>query len=55
LSQVLQEYPDMQDLQKEFLDFTKTKKDETIQMFFRLGYADDTVHSPRREIKDMII
>jgi hypothetical protein len=55
LSQVLQEYPDMHNLQKEFLDFTKTQNNETVQMFFRLGYAEDTVHSPRRNIKDMML
>lgn len=55
MSQVLQEYPEMKQLQKDFLAVTNTKKDETIQMFFRLGYADETTHSPRRDIKDIIV
>jgi len=55
ISQILQEYPDMKQLQKDFLSVTNTKKDETIQMFFRLGYADETTHSPRRDIKDIIV
>lgn len=55
ISQVLQEYPDMKNLQAEFLSVTNTKKNETIQMFFRLGYAKRTEHSPRRYINDIII
>ncbi len=55
ISQVLQEYSDMKDLQADFLSITNTKKDETVQMLFRLGYAKRTEHSPRRGVKDMII
>lgn len=54
LSQVLQEYSDMKKLQKDFLNKTNTKENETVQMFFRLGYAQETNHSPRREIKNML-
>lgn len=55
ISQVLQEYSAMNELHENFLSVTNTKKDETIQMFFRLGYAKETTHSPRRDIKDIIV
>ncbi len=55
ISQVLQEYPDMLNLQKDFLSVTNTQKNETIQMFFRLGYAKETEHSPRRDMSDIMI
>ena len=54
LSQVIQEYSDMKELQKEFLNASNTKENETVQMFFRLGYAEETEHSVRREIKHML-
>jgi hypothetical protein len=55
ISQVLQEYPDMKELHTGFLSLTKTNKNETIQMLFRLGYAKSTEHSPRRDINDIVI
>lgn len=55
ISQVLQEYSEMNELQKDFLSVTNTNKGETVQMFFRLGYAKETEHSPRRDLKDIII
>lgn len=54
LSQVLQEYPDMATLQREFLEFLGISEGHTVQMLFRLGYADSVPHSPRRRIQDLL-
>ena len=55
MSQVLQEYSDMNDLQKEFLNYLNVPKNHTVQMFFRIGTASKVEHSPRRDIEDMIL
>lgn len=55
ISQILQEYPDMENLQKKFLNQTNTKENETVQMFFRVGFANNIEHSPRRNIQDILI
>jgi len=55
MSQVLQEYSDMNGLQKEFLNYLKVPKKHTVQMFFRIGTAAKVEHSPRRDIKDLLI
>lgn len=54
VSQVLQEYPEMAKLQKTFLAETATPAGSTVQMLFRLGYADASAPSPRRALKDII-
>ena len=53
MSQILQEYPDMQDLQKHFLRFLDIPDGHTVQMLFRLGIAEPIEHSPRRSVKDL--
>ena len=53
MSQVLQEYSDVSDLQKHFLDFLSIRDGHTVQMLFRLGVADPVEHSPRRSVKDL--
>jgi len=53
MSQVLQEYSDVSDLQKRFLDYLGTPAGHTVQMLFRLGVADPVEHSPRRSVKDL--
>lgn len=54
MSQVLQEYPDMASLQKEFLQFLQIPPGYTVQMLFRLGYAESVVHSPRRKLQSIL-
>jgi len=53
MSQVLQEYSDMQDLQKRFLAYLNIPEGHTVQMLFRLGVAGPVEHSPRRSVKDL--
>ena len=54
LSQALQEYPEMTELQRRFLAATKTPAGHTVQMFFRLGYAAPPPPSPRRDLADLV-
>jgi hypothetical protein len=53
LSQILQEYADMTALQKEFKRATAVADSETAQMFFRIGHAPATLHTPRRDLRDL--
>ena len=53
MSQVLQEYSDMVDLQKRFLSYLDIPEGHTVQMLFRLGIAEPVEHSPRRSVKDL--
>ncbi len=53
MSQVLQEYLDMVDLQKRFLAYLDIPEGHTVQMLFRLGVAEPVEHSPRRPVKDL--
>ena len=53
MSQVLQEYADMSDLQREFHEFLNVAKGHTVQMLFRLGHAEPVAHSARRLIDDL--
>lgn len=54
LSQVLQEYDDMLDLQDEFKQSFNIPKSETVQMLFRLGKAEPVVHGPRRLVTQIV-
>ena len=54
LSHVLQEYPEMTELQRRFLSETKTPRGHTVQMFFRPGYAATPPPSPRRDLNDLV-
>ena len=54
MSQVLAEYPDMAELQREFLRFLEIPEGHTVQMLFRLGHAEPATHSPRRAVGDLI-
>ena len=53
MSQVLQEYSDMGDLQKRFLAYLEIPEGHTVRMLFRLGVAGSVEHSPRRRVKDL--
>lgn len=53
MSQVLQEYSDMFDLQKRFLDYLGIPEGHTVRMLLRLGVANPVEHSPRRSVKDL--
>lgn len=54
ISQLLQEYAELQTLQKNFYDVMEIPQGQTVQMLFRLGYAAVTPPSPRRDIKDIL-
>ncbi len=54
ISQILQEYPEMSDLQDEFLNSLKIKKGHTVQMLARLGYADQQNPSPRHPVTSFV-
>jgi len=54
MSQVLQEYEDMQALQHSFKQSFNIPINETVQMLFRLGKADPVPHGPRRLVKQLI-
>jgi hypothetical protein len=55
LSQVLQEYPEMTDLQRRFLDLAGTPEDHTVPMLSRIGHAAPVGPSPRRDLGDLIV
>lgn len=41
------------DLQKRFLAYLNIPEGHTVQMLFRLGFAETVEHSPRRAVKDL--
>ena len=53
-SQTLQEYPEMAALRAAMRAETGMAGDETLQMFFRLGYAADPGPSPRRPLDSFV-
>jgi hypothetical protein len=55
MSQILEEYQDMQDLQKKFKTLIGASESGTVQMLFRLGYADPIPHTKRRKLADVIL
>jgi len=55
VSQVLQEYPEMQEIQTAFLRHLGIAPEETVQMFYRLGYQDNVSPSPRRKLPDIVM
>lgn len=55
VSQVLQEYPEMAGLQQEFLRVIDAPPGATVQMLFRLGYAERGSPSPRRPLDALIM
>jgi len=55
VSQLLQEYAEMQELQNEFLAMVSKQPAEHVQMLFRLGYAKPVPPSPRRELAELLL
>jgi len=55
MSQVLQEYDDMNILQKQFKQHFNIGSQDTVQMLVRLGKTEKTEHTPRRLIRDLLI
>ncbi len=55
MSQVLQEYPEMADLQAVFHETIGTRPGDTVQMLVRLGYGQPPGASPRRALGDLIL
>ena len=54
MSQVLQEYEDMNTLQKKFLKLLEIPEGHTVQMLFRLGYANTVRHTARRQLEQIV-
>jgi hypothetical protein len=54
-NQVIQEYSQMEELQKEFNKLTKTKSGEKIQMIVRVGRAKSSYKSWRKNVEDFIL
>jgi hypothetical protein len=55
MSQVLQEYKEMQGLQRGFLKMLDIPEGHTVQMLVRLGYAEHPDPSPRRDLQDLLL
>jgi nitroreductase len=55
VSQVLQEYPEMAGLQREFLTTLGIPTGQTVQMLFRLGYSEPVPPSPRRRLDALLM
>jgi hypothetical protein len=55
MSQVLQEYSDMHNLQKKFKQHFNIDAQHTVQMLVRLGRAKKTIHTPRRLVAQLLI
>lgn len=55
VSQVLQEYEEMAELNRQFHQAVGAAPDHTVQMLFRLGYADPVPPSPRRAVESLLL
>jgi len=55
MSQLLQEYKEIKDLQGEFLNLVNATSDERVQMLCRVGYGPKTTASPRWPLKNRIV
>lgn len=53
-SQALEEYEEMADLRAEMHEFLAPPEGETVQMLVRIGYAEATAPSARRDVQDFI-
>jgi len=55
MSQVLEEYAEMQSLLEEFKRIARIAPGHTVQMLARLGAATPTPHTPRRALSDLMV
>ncbi len=55
VSQLLQEYTEMAELQKAFYKAISKPEGDTVQMLFRLGYAERVPPSPRRDLESLLV
>lgn len=55
MSQILQEYPEMQNLQKKFDLLTGISAPSKIQMIVRIGRSDFRYMTPRRNLRSMLL
>jgi hypothetical protein len=55
MSQVLQEYEEMQALQRGFLKMVDITDGHTVQILVRLGYTEHPNPSPRRDLQDLLL
>jgi hypothetical protein len=55
LSQILQEFPEMDDLRAKFEKISGVRAPGKIQMIVRIGRSDYKYFTPRRSAKDMIV
>jgi hypothetical protein len=54
MSQALEEYPDMAPIKARFEREVGLAAGHTVHMFFRLGHAEPTEHTPRRDVRDLV-
>ncbi|NYT21891.1 MAG: hypothetical protein GKC07_08865 [Methanomicrobiales archaeon] len=54
MTQILSDYPGMEDLRNNLYDFLGIPRNRTIQMFFRIGYAAPVPATPRRPVGTVI-
>lgn len=54
MSQLLQEYPEMAELQRDFLDTVGIEKPQHVQMLVRFGHAERPGPSPRRPVHAIV-
>jgi hypothetical protein len=54
-SQVLQEYPEMSRLQREFNSLMNIRGDEKVQMAVRVGRGPKPYYAYRRHLRDFMI
>ncbi|MBT4088963.1 MAG: twin-arginine translocation pathway signal protein [Deltaproteobacteria bacterium] len=55
MSQILEEYRDMQPLQSRFLTTLGVPEGQTVQMLFRMGFADLVQHTLRRSVPQILV
>lgn len=55
ISQILQEYAEMRELQSRFLSALDIPASDTVQILFRLGKASPAPMTPRRRLDDLLI